>query len=266
MNKLLKIAFGFSLLLTSLILFTACDCDDPTNPECSNYAPCWNINEPVTASFTMEERYWYATAVKELFVQYDTDTAVIDAMEFKAPEGFDKYTWIIGAETLHERVVYRSDFPRGQSIPITLIVEKEPSLICFPNDDGVDTLTRYLYLTPNGGCGTLVRGKFEGYFEHEPNTKRTVEFKMCEDRPRLGKTLFAYGLTDDCDSVGIDELIFRHKEINFWGGGWSGNCGNPFGSAKIAEDDNNLLTIEYVYYDYHPLAGETRKFEGRRIE
>lgn len=257
----------YTLLSIGLLLFiSSCGCDDPTDPDCNNYDPCWETTEPVTASFTMSEQYWYANAVKEMFVQKDVDTAMRNAIEFEAPEGFDKYTWLIGAETIQDRIFSRGGFPQGQSTPITLIVEKTPNRRCFPDDDGIDTLTRYLYITENHICSTLIRGKFEGYFEHQPNTKRTVEFKICEDRPRTNWVMFAYGLTDDCDSVGIDELIFRYKEINFWGGGWSPDCGLPFGSARLADNDNDAITIEYIYDDYEPLAGETRKFEGRRIE
>lgn len=262
-----NISLLYALLSIALLLFiSSCECDDPTDPDCDNYDPCWDATEPVKASFTMSERYWFANGVKELFVQKDVDTAMINAIEFEAPEGFDKYTWLIGAEIIHDRIFERGGFPRGESTPITLIVEKTPNRLCFPEDDGIDTLTRHLYITGHHRCSTLVQGKFEGYFEHQPNTKRTVEFKICSDRPRGGWGMFAYGLTDDCDSVGIDDLIFRYKEINFWGGGWSSDCGVPFGSAEIAPDDNNAIKIEYVYFDPGPLAGETRKFEGRRVD
>jgi hypothetical protein len=48
MENSLKFNLAHSLpLLTILFLFSCCKCNDPTDPECSNYDPCLNLTELV---------------------------------------------------------------------------------------------------------------------------------------------------------------------------------------------------------------------------
>jgi hypothetical protein len=150
------------LLVLCLVGFGSCDnCEDITNPECKNYDPCWEGE--VKASFTIMEQVAGNSTARRYFIPYDTDTIVQYSIEFAAPEGFDKYTWLIGSEVLNERVIYRNNFPRGQTTPITLIVEKTPNTICFPDDDGIDTLVRYMYRTLDR-CEQLVDGWYIGSY------------------------------------------------------------------------------------------------------
>jgi hypothetical protein len=150
------------LLVLCLVGFGSCEnCEDITNPECKNYDPCWEGE--VKASFTIMEQFSGNYTPIRYFVPYDTDTINQYLVEFAAPEGFNKYTWLIGSEVLNQQVVYRNNFPRGQTTPITLIVERTPNNICFPNDDGIDTLVRYMYRTLDR-CEQLVDGWYIGSY------------------------------------------------------------------------------------------------------
>ncbi len=44
-----------SLALLVLIPGCKCSCDDPTDPDCKNYDPCYGADPPLTADFEMYE-------------------------------------------------------------------------------------------------------------------------------------------------------------------------------------------------------------------
>ena len=114
-------------------------CYDPTNPQCEDYDPCYG-KKKVSAQFTIHE----AVANRsEEWKYYDTDTIFTDAAYFTALEDNAQYEWHIGADVLTTKKVTRTQFPRGQTIPITLIVTKTPDKSCFPNDTGRDSITRF---------------------------------------------------------------------------------------------------------------------------
>jgi hypothetical protein len=63
---------------------------------------------------------------------------------FHAKEEEAAYTWYLGSEVLHEQNIERffgSEWA-GHTIPVTLVVKKEPNKVCFPDDDGYDSITK----------------------------------------------------------------------------------------------------------------------------
>ena len=141
-------------------------CYEPTNPICVNYDPCYAA-EHVTAQFD---------AFEQLGAGADADTFIITTdkflgfnVKFEAKETDADYTWHIGTETLHDRSFIRSFAAAsliGQTIPVTLVVEKTPDLNCSPNDDGKDSLTRYFEVVDR--CGSLLADTFVGVWDDTP--------------------------------------------------------------------------------------------------
>lgn len=113
------------------------------HPFISDSADCTSESK-VSADFFMEEM----TESNLNFARYtNTDTIYANkTVRFTATEENAEYTWIIGSETLHEKEIFRffSDQLIGQTIPVQLIVEKTPNLNCFPDDNGLDTVIKYL--------------------------------------------------------------------------------------------------------------------------
>jgi len=102
----------------------------------------------------------------------DSDTILLDKnVLFRATEEGAEYTWYIGAEVLNTREVGRS-FPSAfanQDITVSLEVRKQPNLICYPQDDGYDSITRTFHVqnydygaltTEYDGGVTLMEGTF----------------------------------------------------------------------------------------------------------
>ena len=165
--------------LGNLVFMNACKhdcipCDDPTNPDCSNYDPCYGKHR-VTADFYIYENHPDLNPDRG-WEYYDTDTLLGQSVLLVAKETKDKYgqdvnyTWLIGGETISGvKSVTRYAFPANVKIPVTLIVSKEPHLECYPDDDGKDTLTRYMVFPSMSKITPKWQGEYIGYNTDKPN-------------------------------------------------------------------------------------------------
>jgi len=119
---------------------TACHKDQPEmNNDIQN--PC-ELTHEVSAEFTIEEFQGSVPENKSLTnIVYATNSVL-----FKANDSLANYTWYVGAETINERSFIRTFDASlvGQTLPIHLVVKKDPNIICYPNDDGYDSITRYV--------------------------------------------------------------------------------------------------------------------------
>ena len=138
------------ILIALLVLFSVIVACHKDQPEMNTFNQgCDNAKE-VNSEFTMEE---IATQIGvDYEEQYRTETDTIYEgrnVRFHALEDNAEYTWYIGSEVLHERTFYRQfNAPlAGQTLPITLVVKKNVNEICFPNDDGYDSITKNLIVT-----------------------------------------------------------------------------------------------------------------------
>ncbi len=169
-----------------------------------------------------------------------------------------EYTWIIGAETLHTRVVQRSGFPKGETIPITLIVKKTPNAMCFPNDDGIDTLVRYMHVLPDS-IPPRGYGVFRGTLDEAPLDTFTVSILRKETSPGLFDDMIYNLGMKGCEVysstvIGFRQIAFHVKHIN---------CDRPQGWARVSADDPNEITINYSF-DYGEHKGKWFVFKGIR--
>ena len=157
MKKLLLI-----LPLLLLLYIVACKKEQPQMVnEVTN--PCDCAHE-VSADFLMEEEGKYQGSLTPLY-KTETDTMYSERpLLFTALEDAAEYTWYIGAEVITEQKFWRffDNSLIGQTLPMTLVVKKTPNNTCFPNDDGYDSITKYitivdgsqLFTTPNHFEGT----------------------------------------------------------------------------------------------------------------
>ena len=158
-------------------------CDDPTNRDCYNYDPC-TAKAPVSAAFHMYERQAGAL-MPDGWVDYDTDTLIGSAIEFKALEENAEYEWRLGLETIRSRSFVRHSFPEGVPLTVALIVKKIPNTYCFPDDDGIDTVTRtFVNYAGNAYCRenriiTPIKGRYKGVFNTEPGVVKQIEIMPC---------------------------------------------------------------------------------------
>lgn len=276
-----------TLSFFSLLLMAGCKeeppCNDPTNPECANYDPCYG-KKPVTADFEMSPGWRFVPP--DYIGTWHPDVAFGRGLiGFKAV-GYDeedtsvKYTWLLGAEVIHE-YYFERDFAdtKEKEIPVTLIVERKPDLACFPEDDGKDTLTRMIKLL-DSPCEALINGDFKVLFEGEQDStiikiRHWSQYApgyikdTCEGNVRfIGFNRDS--LQPDTNWVGVSEGIFYSKIIFYpvvEGGG--GTKDGIRGGSFIVDPKTLECRAEYQFY----LGGigegtlYSRKFKckGRKI-
>lgn len=132
------------LLFFALVFLTSCHKDQAILP--NGLADC-GCAEETSADFKVIES---AVDVADYgLFSTETDTAYTNRnIYFIASQKDVEYKWYIGVEILTDSVVSRY-FPNSavenQTIPITLVVKKKPNKICFPNDDGYDSIVKYIH-------------------------------------------------------------------------------------------------------------------------
>ena len=137
----------YSILLVFGFLWVTSSCKKE-QPQPNNGLKNCDCAHQVNANFSIEE---IASVVNQ--DQYLTETDTIYAgknVRFYAKEDSAEYTWYIGSEVLTTREVkrYFSSAYAGITIPISLVVKKKPNSICFPNDDGYDSISKSFYIVP----------------------------------------------------------------------------------------------------------------------
>ena len=205
MKKIIYILFFF--------LAVSCKKDKITPPAPD---PCIGLQE-VSADFTMEEM----TSGNLNFAKFtNTDTIYANKnVQFSAVENNATYTWYIGSEIITSKTFkrYFSSSLIGQTIPISLAIKKESNKKCFPNDDGYDSITKFLTIVANNyfdGSGTI---HFEGIYK--------VKSPLLNDSSIITIDYFHFGPSADYINI-----------INYDGQG--SNCIDTFGQAIYLDGEN----------------------------
>jgi len=144
-----------TLLAFDVILISSCskdepDCTDFTNPLCANYNPCHDQKitsaDFQTACVVLSDKYETITSQEDTF--YLGSSIVFKALQ----EDALSYEWKIGDD---DRTFTEQEFSLNfgndsaslfnRPLPIRLIVTRTPNTACFSTDNGIDTLTKYIY-------------------------------------------------------------------------------------------------------------------------
>jgi len=217
-----------------------CGAYTPVNPD-----PCGQAKR-VEAQFTIYE------PVGDLHPRTDTILWTSIA-HFSADEHYDKYEWHIGFDSrIRMDSSFSLRFPASQveegvSIPITFIGSRTPNLMCFPDDDGLDTITRQLVvLSP---YNSPVLGSYKGCHLDNPADTFTVDiFWQTEDF--LTMRNINRGCMDTAQfrlsSVVSKVLGATSMEFDGEGGYDKSGCKNPKGTLLLTEHGRKV-EIVYVY-------------------
>jgi len=121
----------------------------------------------VSADFTMEEIVAgsFPEDGVENFWTF-TDTIYSEkTVRFTALEDGATYKWYMGSEIVNQKQLkrYFSTAFSNQVLPITLVVKKKPNKICFPNDDGYDSITKFLSVKSDLSETVFLEGAFRFY-------------------------------------------------------------------------------------------------------
>jgi hypothetical protein len=233
MRKLIAVLI-IGLLIVSY--FTSCkdDCNDVTNPNCSNYNPCFG-ESPVVADFKIEEQVGA--------VLVETDTVYWgNESDFTPTFKYDSVKWLIGSDVVTQNVLKRKEFPKQSWVNVGLIVYKQPNQRCFPTDDGVDTLFKKFYSLTNDD--RIVFGYFQGSNTDNPTDTFTISTYYYDSAlgKRFNLTNIPKGYTDKffTDYLGLGGRAFYTTSSN-------NGPGYRFSLQSTGVVKNNQIVIEYSY-------------------
>jgi len=240
----MKRFYCFLWVLSTLLLSNCCD--EPIKPD-----PC-SGKSPVSADFMIYELP--PLGFPEYWTPFDCDTVIpSNIVYFTAYEENASYEWEIGSEKIYEKSFNRTGFPGGAKIPVKLIVKKETDKNCFPDDDGCDTVVRYLY-TLNYDKKTYsyypdaVSGKFFGNNLDNPIKKFSIYVQSGFVKPGgdsiWDKKIRVKGLIDSCDLFEWD-LTKRTFKQYYFAMYYNYDCLNPKGLLTVFGINNDSIKIQY---------------------
>ncbi|MFM2041395.1 MAG: hypothetical protein RLZZ493_1984 [Bacteroidota bacterium] len=232
------------LILCAFVLLTSCRKEQPSMNE-NNNCDC---AKEVSADFQMGEKFGdqfmeLDTIAMPIFYndgnpanfQYETDVYVYFSANIK---NAISYEWQVGANSITQSTkdfgLYFSD--TIGTIPVRLIVHAKPNLICFPNDDGVDTVVKYL--TIRNVVPDPLTGKYSGYNTNDPTHVFTIEI----DTTRIADAFSPYGYYI---GLGIKNLPDGNNNWFFV----SGDFGSTTRCFTNAGEIRYPLPTNYVVYD-----------------
>lgn len=262
--KQIKSVFFFCLTIIVLFGNYSCKqkCQEPTNPDCENYDPCYGKNV-TSAAFKMFETIQVDPSNYGGFFQdYETDTIFGGRVKFVAEDSSasTEYEWQIGAGVYTKRSFNLSftSLKAGQSVPITLIIKKaNVDKMCFPNDDGIDTVTRVLNKATKSRVIGFDRDNytFQGYNTDEPSKNFKIQIYYTD----IWIYTIIKGLLPTIDSVKIDGSEDLYRALPFSSTSGISIIGNVFITP------NDSIRLDYRYsIDLSPM--KTKTYVGRRVK
>lgn len=254
----------FTLPFLMLILFS-CKKEQPQlNNEEKN--PCDCASE-VSADFVMEEiAAW--NSVDAFYTE--TDSILRERhVRFKPKLDNAEYTWYLGTETETTQEVVR-EFPSnltGTNQPIILVVEKEPNTLCFPNDDGYDSIVKYISITeyPIVNANDIIYGTKEGLFKvSEGSNSDSINITVDFTRNSLNSSIVNIYNYDGSGANCIGEadnyrVTYRETRIS----GDVTNCNRLRGYIKTP----SIGDVEMFFTEFEPGHPDyqTYHYFGRRV-
>lgn len=220
-------------------------------------------------SFTMGESISNYGGIDTLIV---SDTTITDnVVLFKADSDYVSYEWKIGEDPrvfTTKEVGLRFTEPES-SVQIRLIAKWTADKPCFPEDDGVDTV--YKYLTVIDRRLNPIVGKYTGALVSDPQNIYTVEIKMNEyfDRTMLSN------INEGCEATSVNiETRFGYKIMNLSQSEgtkfYSGPCKDPRGWFFLNQAGTELTGLYsfgngYYYIDDPVTVPETKRFDVKFV-
>lgn len=153
----MKISFYIFFIF---VFFVSCK-KDPcliTEPD-----PCLN-EQVVNANFDVYEAHYLDFNGEGLIIKSDTVMTKNHIILIANEQNADIYTWIINGNIFNGRKISYQANDSSKVDTVTLIVNKTPSN-CFPNDDGIDTITKHIVTIPWSQWS--FNGEYLGHLSHE---------------------------------------------------------------------------------------------------
>jgi len=271
MKKILHVVV-LSLGMLNLLTLASCkdECQNPRDPDCENYNPCIDAKQ-TSAVFTIKEAN-YRQIIDPSLADFlmDTDSCYARSIYFEALQlDADSFIWQIGSE-IQPRYgkqvnVFFPDNLRGTTFTIRLIVKRKPNTSCFPNDDGIDTLTRKFYYVkfnePLSWEGTYV-----GSDDDKPDSMYTIVLGHSYDVAEQEDILKVFGIPRGCtDTINryIQTRFITYKNTQFEEAGLY--CGGKTVLGVFEKGMHYNIRYQVKSIDKNVFTRKNRVFTGNKI-
>ena len=253
-NQSLAPKIIFYLLAVFLVL-SSCkkdECKDPTNPDCENYDPCYGISMP-TAKFLMEEQIWDDSNERV----YISEDSIFSGSNIRFRSTFEsdeyKHTWYVGSEVLSGFKVTRNFLTvtnRPNYITISHVMEYPVDKMCFPLDDGRDSVSQTFYLIEYwkelnvlGAFRGLLKGQTDSF---DFKIRTLYEDGMDAKRIRIGNERmddYFINFHNEGDSIPYD--FFSANNVGYF----TGNGGPSPDGVMNYNKENNSISLKYRFHN-----------------
>lgn len=249
------------ILLPLVLLLTACPEDDPVKPD-----PCEG-KKPVTAEFEIIE----GSPINKIQLINQDDTVMsINRVTFKAIGNYDSYRWrLIDDPRIFsgQQHVVQFDEPYGK-ITVELIVQGKPNLQCFPDDDGIDTLYKDIFVKDR--FQTSIYGNYKGVNLSNILDTFNVNIFPIKDLENQFRGIAVLNINKGCLDTAFykyPEIMWNNSILNFKSNGGFNSintCLAPSGYCFLDKNNFNKIQIEYSYKPEKSFVNDT--FIGWRVE
>lgn len=243
--------FVFLFLLVSSTFYCKDDDMDPCDIE--------GI-EPISAAFTTSHNLGFQDSIRRI----ESDTFVTGRnIIFSAKQNGLSYKWIIGSDARvfeEKEFSLRFDNVAGENVPIQLIVEGEPDLECFPEDDGRDTLFREIHFVDANECPIF--GMYRGVMGSMPNDTFIIDIQyILPDGDTNIDNLPNGCIREDFDKV---SFLVTYRDFHIEQLGNYAECPKPQGWGYV--DPNGNISIDYRIYNHDIDMIVSDLFTGIKIQ
>lgn len=262
----MKLSGILSILI--LVVFS-CKKKQPMMSEFNEGCDCAH---EVSAEFLMEEM---TVNIPSIVKYTDTDSILGSKnVRFRATESGATYKWYIGSEIITDSTFARFFGPStlGQTIPVTLVVKKKPNNICFPNDDGYDSIVKYLTITnypmEDISINQIYLGSIEGTYRvksaHLPDSFNvTVDYVYDgSNTPRLNLYNYDGNGTNCLFTIQMNQG-YNYRQLFLVGGTTTLVCEYLQGDIHHKKDGTAEMNFRF-YYEGHPNYN-LKKYIGRKL-
>ncbi len=275
MNLRRILVFFFSLIVIVLSCSKCKDpeCTDSTNPDCPNYVeviqdPCAGSSE-VSANFYFEMRSSIPSIEPAIWVR---DTVCLAGPNIRVRVNVlqDNATfvkWIVGADEYSSTEVQFSvseDFI-GQELPVTLIVQAPINSLCFPGDNGMDTITKYF--TVKDQCYADVFGTYRGSLEMAPLDSFELRIAPHGCIDNISGMVYLVNFDQQQDSCSYFNISqWSNRIFEFYTN--DSACSSARGKAELSSDLSQISIRYQILSPDNPLQPSLwpyLNFAGRKI-
>lgn len=286
--KFLMLLLGFIAFMMLQSCKENCPCDDPTNPTCENYDPCWG-KDTINTFFKVRPGDNGFPPPEEWCDLIPCDTFNASSVRFDIPEGNPEnstYEWQIGSEAEPRKgkgfEVDFSDYLIAGKwetwISVSLTI-RTPINDCLENPKNtLVTVTRELFFTkilPSIFNSGKTIAKYKGHFLSTPSNKVTIEFIHLTNGSFRG--IYApIGLV--VGVPGVDTFAYNPPCTQSYCTSYLETIGRISNPAKCYPDATNYLgefqflsldgaeKIKRVWVFDKPTGKEQYEFIGERVE